>query len=213
MISRCSPFSNGSSLGSSAEPGSIFQFNRAERKLGKTIKEKKTYSQTAPQLAMGLPLAVDFPLEPWLERWPLARSDSGLGHQCERLRFGLLSMEYCMLCPRKDRSWRVLVSLHSWNASFDRGRTMRRWNGISTDTSKGRLLWIKGYFHNRRRRADTRLASPLAPLPLDSKALGSKSVIFATSARGSCSVDLGPVPLRIVTFSVSTMGDWLCGVR
>ena len=104
MISRCSPFSNGSSLESSAEPGSIFQFNTAERKLGKTIEEKKTYSQTAPQLAMGLPLAVDFPLEPWLERWPLARSDSGLGHQCERLRFGLLSMEYCMLCPRKDRS-------------------------------------------------------------------------------------------------------------
>ena len=90
---------------------------------------------------------------------------------------------------------------------------MRRWSGISTDTSKGRLLWIKGYFHNRRRRADTILASPLAPLPLDSKALGSKSVIFATSARGSCGVDLGPVPLRIVTFSVSSMGDWLYGVR
>ena len=55
------------------------------------------------------------------------------------------------------------------------------------------------------------LASP--PLPSDSKALLSESDIFATSARGTCSVDPGPVPLRIVTFSVSSMGDWLYGVR
>ena len=44
-------------------------------------------------------------------------------------------------------------------------------------------------------------------LPSDSKAHRSESDIFATSARGSCGVDPGPVPLRIVTFSVSSMGD------
>ena len=51
------------------------------------------------------------------------------------------------------------------------------------------------------------------PLPLDSKSLLSESDIFATRARGSCGVDPGPVPLRIVIFSVSSMGDWLDGVR
>ena len=55
------------------------------------------------------------------------------------------------------------------------------------------------------------LASP--PLSSDSKALRSESDIFATSARGSCGVDPGPIPLRIVTFSASSMGDWLYGVR
>ena len=46
---------------------------------------------------------------------------------------------------RVDKCW---VSLHSWNASFDSGGTMRRWNEISSDTSKGRLLRLsnKGYF-------------------------------------------------------------------
>ena len=37
--------------------------------------------------------------------------------------------------------------------------------------------------------------------------------MFATNARGSCGVDPGPVPLRIVTFSASPMGDWLYVVR
>ena len=55
------------------------------------------------------------------------------------------------------------------------------------------------------------LASP--PLPSDSNALRSESDIFATSARGSCGVDPGPVPLRILIFSASSMGDWLFGVR
>jgi hypothetical protein len=50
-------------------------------------------------------------------------------------------------------------------------------------------------------------------LPSDSKVLRSESDIFAMSARGSCGVDPGPVPLRIVTFSASSMGDWLYGVR
>jgi len=50
-------------------------------------------------------------------------------------------------------------------------------------------------------------------LPLDSKTLRSESDNFATSARGSCGVDPGPVPLRKVTFSASSMGDWLYGVR
>ena len=36
---------------------------------------------------------------------------------------------------------------------------------------------------------------------------------ISTSARGSCWVDPGPVPLRIVTFSASSMGDRLYGVR
>ena len=54
-------------------------------------------------------------------------------------------------------------------------------------------------------------ASPT--LPSDSMALRSESDIFATSARGSCGVDPGPVPLRIVIFSLSFMGDWLNGVR
>ena len=52
-----------------------------------------------------------------------------------------------------------------------------------------------------------------SPLPSDSKALRSESDIIATSARGSCWVDPGPVPLRIVTFSASSMCDWLYGVR
>ena len=55
------------------------------------------------------------------------------------------------------------------------------------------------------------LASP--PLSPDSKSLRSESDIFATSARGSCGVDPGPVPLRIVTLSASPMGDKLYGVR
>ena len=56
------------------------------------------------------------------------------------------------------------------------------------------------------------LASPT--LPSDSKALRSGSDIFATSASGSCGVDPGPVPLRIVViFSASSMGDLLFDVR
>ena len=55
------------------------------------------------------------------------------------------------------------------------------------------------------------LASP--PLPSDSKARRSESDIFATSARGSCGVDPGPVPMRIINLSASPMGDWLYGVR
>ena len=52
-----------------------------------------------------------------------------------------------------------------------------------------------------------------SPLLLDSKVLRSKSDIFATSAKGSSEVDPGPVRLRMVTLSVSPMGDWLYGVR
>ena len=55
-------------------------------------------------------------------------------------------------------------------------------------------------------------ASPT--LPSDSKVFRSGSDIFVTSARGSCGVDPGPVPLRIVIiFSVSSMGDLLYDVR
>ena len=43
--------------------------------------------------------------------------------------------------------------------------------------------------------------------------LRSESDIFATSARGVCGVDPGPVPLRIVTFSASSRGDLLYVVR
>ena len=57
------------------------------------------------------------------------------------------------------------------------------------------------------------LASPPLLSSSDSKALRSESDIFATSTKGSCGVDPGPVPLRIVTFSASSMGDWLYGVR
>jgi hypothetical protein len=125
---------------------------------------------------------------------------------------------------------------------------MWRRNGISADSTKGRLLYIKRYFrwyliivgveqivdfpqesrcYERKVREcikDVRywisedvvsdsaaLASP--PLPSDSKALRSESDIFATSARGSCGVDPGPVPLRIITLSASPMGDSLYGVR
>ena len=59
--------------------------------------------------------------------------------------------------------------------------------------------------------SDSALESP--PLSPDSKALRSESDIFATSARGSCGVDPGPVLLRIVTLSASPMGDSLYGVR
>ena len=55
------------------------------------------------------------------------------------------------------------------------------------------------------------LASP--PFLSDSKVLRSEFDIFATIARGSCGVDPGPVPLRIVTFSASSMGVSLHGVR
>ena len=54
-------------------------------------------------------------------------------------------------------------------------------------------------------------AAPSSPLlPPGSKAL---SGIIATKARGSCGVDPGPARFRIVTLSVSPMGDWLYGVR
>ena len=50
-------------------------------------------------------------------------------------------------------------------------------------------------------------SAPLSPLS-DSKTLRSESDIFATSARGSCGVDPGPVLLKIlVTLSVSSTGD------
>ena len=55
------------------------------------------------------------------------------------------------------------------------------------------------------------LETPL--LPSDSKALRSESDIFATSAKGSRGVVPGPVPLRIVTFSASSIGDSLYSVR
>ena len=55
------------------------------------------------------------------------------------------------------------------------------------------------------------LVSP--PFPSDSKVIRSESDIVATRARGSCGVDPGPVPLRIVIFSASPMGDSLYGVR
>ena len=51
------------------------------------------------------------------------------------------------------------------------------------------------------------------PLLLDSKALRPEFDIFAASARGSCGVDPGPVPLRIVSVSASSMGVWLNGER
>ena len=52
------------------------------------------------------------------------------------------------------------------------------------------------------------------PLLPDSKSLLSESDSFATSARGSCGVDPGPVPLRIVgSFSASSMADLLYDVR
>ena len=54
-------------------------------------------------------------------------------------------------------------------------------------------------------------ASPT--LPSDSKTLRSESDIFATSARGSCGMDPGPIPLRTVTFSSSSIGDSLYSVR
>ena len=52
-----------------------------------------------------------------------------------------------------------------------------------------------------------------APLLPNSKALRSESDIFATSASGFCGVDPGPAPLRKVTFSASSKGDWQCSVR
>ena len=89
-----------------------------------------------------------FPLERWaFEQWPLAHSDSGLGHQCKGLRCGLLSMEFCMIYSQKDWRGQVLgFSPLSRNASFDRGKTIWRRNRISTDTTKGRHIWINGYF-------------------------------------------------------------------
>ena len=59
--------------------------------------------------------------------------------------------------------------------------------------------------------ASATLASP--PFLPDSKSLLSESDNFATRARGSCGADPGPVPLRILTLSVSFMGVWLYDVR
>ena len=59
--------------------------------------------------------------------------------------------------------------------------------------------------------SDSALIIP--PLLPHSKELRSESEIFATSARGSCGVDPGPVRLRMVTLSASAMDDWLYGVR
>ena len=61
--------------------------------------------------------------------------------------------------------------------------------------------------------ASAALACPPLPSSSDSKAFRSDSDIFARNARGSCGVDPGPVPLRIVTFIALLMGDWLYGVR
>ena len=52
-----------------------------------------------------------------------------------------------------------------------------------------------------------------SPLPPDSKVLRPESDIFATSARGSCGVDPGPIRLRMLTLSASPMGNWPFGVR
>ena len=57
------------------------------------------------------------------------------------------------------------------------------------------------------------LASSPLPPDSESRALHSESDIIATTARGSCGVDPGPVRLRIATLPVSPMGDWLYGVR
>jgi hypothetical protein len=51
------------------------------------------------------------------------------------------------------------------------------------------------------------------PLVSDFKALRPDAVNFATSARGSCGNNPGPAWLRIVTLSMSSMGDGLDGVR
>jgi hypothetical protein len=55
------------------------------------------------------------------------------------------------------------------------------------------------------------LASP--SLPSDSKTLRSEPDTFATRARGSCGVDPGPIPLRIVILSALSMGNLLYDVR
>jgi len=104
---------------------------------------------------------------------------------------------------------------------------MWRRNIINPDTTEGRLLFIKGYFRwhlmivgveqiveildlwGSIRLRSTRKS----PLPSDSKARRSESDIFVTRARGSCGVDPGPVPLRIITLSALPMGDSLYGVR
>ena len=57
------------------------------------------------------------------------------------------------------------------------------------------------------------LALASLPLPSDSKTLRSESDIFATSAKGSCGMDPGPVRLRIEILSASPMDDSLYGVR
>ena len=59
-------------------------------------------------------------------------------------------------------------------------------------------------------------ALPSPPLPSNSRALRSESDICATSARGFCGVDPGPVPFKLrilVTLSASFTGDWLYSAR
>ena len=67
-------------------------------------------------------------------------SSGGLGHQCEEVRCDLqvLSVEYRMMCPRKDRRAKVLVYMEA-------GLLWRR-NTIRPDTPKGWLLRIKSHF-------------------------------------------------------------------
>ena len=56
-------------------------------------------------------------------------------------------------------------------------------------------------------------SAALPTLPSNSKALRSESDICAMSATGSCDMEPGPVPLRVVNMSASSMGDWLYSVR
>ena len=51
----------------------------------------------------------------------------------------------CCVCEKVwiDKCW---FSLHSRNTLFDGGGTIWRCKIINPDTSKGRLIWIKGYF-------------------------------------------------------------------
>ena len=69
-------------------------------------------------------------------------------NECEGLRWGFLSMEYRIMCPRKDQLGKVLgfPSFRSRNASFDGSFNPKLIFRISFDTTKRRLLSMNGFY-------------------------------------------------------------------
>ena len=99
----------------------------------------------------------------FLEQWPLAHLDSGLpvGNQYEGLRCGLVSTEFCMICPQKGRHEKVLgfSPLSKCIVWWRRRYVAAQQNQPGYDQGKAPLdQWLLLMaFHNYRSRADSTL--------------------------------------------------------